>query len=237
MGLNVYRIDTGIVGKIFGIIRQTELPVMSLQKCFGFSHGSIILSIVDLVSSDNHYVIKDQDELERFENPLNNSWIQKSQYYIRHPKKARERYLIEAEKFHEYIYREQISDIVSFLRGNLTLKHLTISSEEGIDFSAFANIPIEDLKVEGKADVKLKSKKELVINCPEGLKISEKRKEYIWINDFQDLLSVVDGFQGGEFRHTIEISNSFGMGLKEAKQIGVGTSWLRKCKFEIKFTC
>src|SRR5690606_29501635 len=127
-----YRIDTGLVGKVFGIIRETDLP--SMIGSSAFSTNSIKLSLVDLIAFDNHYVINSKDELNRFENPLGNSWIQKNQYYIRHPKKARERCLIEAEKFHEYIYREQISDIVSFLRANLTLKHLTISSEEGIDF-------------------------------------------------------------------------------------------------------
>ncbi|GIO35737.1 hypothetical protein J41TS12_05980 [Paenibacillus antibioticophila] len=238
MGLSVYRIDTGLIGRIFGFFRKTDLPTpvgvaaaTSLTKRIG-------LSISDLMNFENHYVINSEGELKRFENPLGNSWSKSAgQYYIRHPKKSRERQLIEAEKFHEYIYREQISDIVAFLRANLSIKHLTISSTAETDFSAFANLPIEDLKIEGKAEVKLFSKKELVINCPEGLKISEKRKEYVWIKDFQELLAVVDGFPGGDFHHSIEISNSFGMTLKEAKLLGIEGSWLNKRKFEIKFSC
>lgn len=233
MNLSVYRIDTGIVGKVFGLFRKTDLPVQATAKI----GGSVLLSVNDLVNFENHYVINSDDELGRFENPLGNSWVQKNQYYIRHPKKARERWLIEAEKFHEFIYREQLSDIISFLRANIPLKHLLVSSQDGIDFSAFANVPIEDLQVEGKAQIKLSSKKELIIDCPEGLKISEKRKEFIWINDFQELMSVVDGFVGGEFSHTIEINNSFNMTVKEAKLFGVGESWLKSSKLKISFSC
>lgn len=231
----MYRIDTGIVGKAFGFFRKTDLPVQQMASA---SIGtSVLLAVSDLVNYENHYVINSDDELSRFENPLGNSWVQKNQYYIRHPKKARDRWLIEAEKFHEFIYREQLSEIISFLRANIPLKYLLVSSQEGIDFSAFANVPIEDLQVEGKAQIKLNSKKELVINCPEGLKISEKRKEFIWINDFQELMSVVDGFVGGEFSHTIGIDNSFNITLKEAKLVGVGASWLKSSKLKISFSC
>lgn len=199
MGLSVYRIDMGVIGKIFGIFRNTDLPTMLGTQGVTTIHKRVGLSLADYFGFDNHYVINTVDELNRFENPLGNSWSKStSQYYIRHPKKASERFLIEAEKFHEYLYREQISDIVAFLRANLSIKHLTISSTAETGFSTFANLPIEDLKIEGKAEVKLSSKKELVINCPEGLKISEKRKEYVWINDFQELLAVVDGFPGGD---------------------------------------
>jgi len=238
VSLSVYRIDTGVIGRIYGVFRKTDLP--SLAGAIGFNNSTkkIGLSIIDLMHFDNHYVINTEEELRRFENPLGNSWSKSaSQYYIRHPKKIRERLLIESDKFHEYIYREQISDIVAFLRANLSIKHLTISSATESDFSVFANLPIEELKIEGKAEVKLSTKKELVIDCPEGLKISEKRKEYVWINDYQELLTVVDGFSNGDFRHTIEISNSFGMTLKEASSIGVDGSWLNNRKFEIKFSC
>ncbi|MBW7474308.1 hypothetical protein K0T92_06095 [Paenibacillus oenotherae] len=236
MGLSVYRIDTGVIGKIFGLLRKTDLPTMLGAQ--GLMTKRVSLAVTDFVGFENHYVINSVDELNRFENPLGNSWSKStSQYYIRHPKKARDRFLIEVDKFHEYIYREQISDIVAFLRANLSIKSLTISSAAETDFSAFAHLPIEGLKIEGKAEAKLISKKELVINCPEGMKISEKRKEYVWINDFQELLEVVDGFPGGDFRHTIEISNSFGMTLKEAKLLGIGGSWLNNRKFEIRFSC
>ena len=143
--------------------------------------------------------------------------------------------LIEAEKFHEYIYREQIDEIISFLRSNFSVKHLSIKVNEGNSFSAFAKVPIEGLSIEGEASVELRSNKELFINCSQGLKISEIRNSYVWINDFQDLISVVEDFQDAEFRHSIKINNSFNMSLKEANTIGVGVQWLQDWFFEISF--
>lgn len=233
MALKVYRIDTSFIGKIFGIFRETDIP---LQSAIGpKTFGNVSKAIDDYVKYDNHYVIKNEDELGRFKNPLGNGWIEKEQYYIRHPKEVKTRCLIEAEKFHEFIYREQIAEIVSFLRSNFMVKHLTISVEDGLDFNAFTRVPIEGMQFEGNVSIKKSNSKELVIDCPQGLRLSEKRTDYIWINDFQDLIAVADNFSGGEFKHVIKIDNAFGLGIEEAKTIGVGLSWLQKSKFEIRF--
>ncbi|WP_172251693.1 hypothetical protein [Saccharibacillus deserti] len=103
MTLKVYRIDTSVVGKVFNILRKTDLPVahgISPQFKLG---NSVLNAIIDYKKFENHYIIKDKDELDRFENALGNSWIPKEQYYIRHPKIKKDRLLIEANKFHEYI--------------------------------------------------------------------------------------------------------------------------------------
>ncbi|MCG4470886.1 hypothetical protein L0P50_18670, partial [Lawsonibacter sp. DFI.6.74] len=88
-----------------------------------------------------------------------NSWIEKEQYYIRHPKASKDRVLIEAEKFHEYIYREQLSEIISYLRSEFRLKYLKIEIKQGNDFSSYINLPIEEIPVEGETNIKLGSSK------------------------------------------------------------------------------
>ena len=230
MALKVYRIDKSIVGAIFNIFRKTDIPLTA-----GIIGGNLLRAGNDLVNFDNHYVIKNDDELSRFSNPLGNSWIQGEQYYIRHPKQVRERWLIEAQCFHDFIYREQISEIISYLRSNFSLKHLEILSENENSLEFSAKVPIEELQIEGEATISLINKRELIIDCPRGLKVSEKRSSYIWIDDFQELKAVVDDFNGGEFSHVIEVNNSFGMGLKECNTIGVKAGLATRNKFSIKF--
>lgn len=235
MSLRIYRIDTSIIGKIFGLMRRTDTPPLVTGGINGGLFRNVVRATNDLVNYDNHYIIKDKDELARFQNPLHDSWIVKEQYYIRHPKETRTRWLIEAEKFHEFIYREQVSEIIAFIRANLPVKYLSIRIRQGADFGSFVHVPITGMDLEGSAKIGLNTNTELVIECPEGLKPSEKRKEYVWLDDFQELKEVVDNFSHGEFRHVIRKDNSFCLKAKEAKTIGVGVSWLRTWEFELTF--
>ena len=144
--------------------------------------------------------------------------------------------LIEADKFHEYIYREQLAEIISYLRSEFKLKYLRIEIKKGNDFSSFINLPIEDIPVEGEARVKLGSNRVIEITSERGLKRSEKRTDYVWLQDFQELLSVVDNFEDGIFKHTISIDNSFGINAKIANYIKIGTGWINSSQFEITFS-
>ena len=116
MSLKIYRIDTSIVGKGFRRLRKSDLPT---HMAAGFIGQNLIRGISDYLTGDNYYLLDAKTELDRFINPLGNSWIEKTQYYVRHPKTVKDRELIEAQYFQEYILREQISDIVSFLRANI----------------------------------------------------------------------------------------------------------------------
>lgn len=235
MKVKIYRIDKGILGKIFRGIRKPDLPAVACLSTGGIG-SNIIRTIGDFVVSDNIFVIDNKEELNRFENALGNSWIEREQYYVRHPKASKDRLLIEAEKFHEYIYREQLSEIISYLRSELRLKHLRIEVKKGNDFSIYTNLPIEEIPVEGKANVKLNSNKVLEITSDKNLKSSEKRIEYVWLKDFQELISVVDNFEEGTFKHRITINNSFGINAKIGNQIGIGSNWTNSSIFEISFS-
>lgn len=231
MKVKIYRIDSGVLGKVFRMFRQSDLPPQSMLAC-----GNLMRTVRDFTESENIFVIDNKDELNRFENALGNSWIEKEQYYIRHPKASKDRVLIEAEKFHEYIYREQLSEIISYLRSEFRLKYLKIEIKQGNDFSSYINFPIEEIPVEGEANIKLGSSKVLEIISERGLKRSEKKTDYVWLQDFQELLSVVDDFEDGLFKHTISIDNSFGINVKVANHIGIVSSWTQSSKFEITFS-
>lgn len=232
MSLKIYRIDNSLVGKGFRILRKPDLPVMAASgTLFG---QNFIRGIRDCLTGDNYYLIGN-DELDRFINPLGNSWIQKEQYYVRHPKAIKDRELIEAQNFQEYILREQISDIVSFLRANIQIKNLYIKSLNHLNFNLGVNVPIEDMQVEGNVEIKTYNEYELKITSKTRLKISEKRKNYTWIDDFSTLKVALDNFEGGLFEEKIIIDNSFGMNLKEASIIGMNTKLMEKKEFIIKF--
>lgn len=233
MSLKIYRIDTSLVGKGFRVFRKSDLPVsMAGTATIG---GNLMRGIGDFFTGDNYYLLDEKNELNRFINPLGNSWIEKTQYYVRHPKSVKDRELIECQYFQEYILREQISDIVSFLRANIQIKELYIKSLSQTSFNFGVKVPIEQMVVEGNVNIDKFTEYELKITSKSRLKISEKRTDYTWINDFSTLKTAIDNFEGGKFEERLIIDNSFGFSLKEANRIGMNTNLMGRKEFIINF--
>ena len=232
MALKIYRIDTSIVGKGFRMFRKSDLPTAMATGSLG---GNLVRGIADYYMGDNYYLLDSKNELDRFINPLGNSWIEKSQYYVRHPKNIKDRELIEAQNFQEYILREQISDIVSFIRANINIKELYIKSLNQVSFNSGVKVPIEKMQVEGNVNIDLCSQYELKITSNTRLKISEKRLNYTWIDDFSTLKAAIDNFDGGTFEEKLIIDNSFGFSLKECKRIGMSANLMGRKEFVIRF--
>lgn len=155
MDVRIYKIDTGLTGKNFSSDKRTNFPIGGKTNSF-YSVGNLMRGLEDYFLQGNLYFIDKEEELEKFENPLGDRWIAKRKYYINHPKKSRENLLIEANKFHEYIFREQLEEIANYLHSELHINSLKIEVEEGNDFSAYTNLPIEEMRLndEGKAELK-----------------------------------------------------------------------------------
>ena len=162
MDVRIYKIDTGLTGKNFSSDKRTNFPIGGKTNSF-YSVGNLMRGLQDYFLQGNLYFIDKEEELEKFENPLGDRWIAKRKYYINHPKKSRENYLIEANKFHEYIFREQLEEVVNYLHSQLHINSLKIEVKEGNDFSSYTNLSIEEMKLNGEGKAELKDNKTLEI--------------------------------------------------------------------------
>lgn len=167
MDVRIYKIDTGITGRNFSSDKRTNFPIGGKTNSF-YSIGNLMRGIEDFYLEGNLYFIDKEEELEKFYNPLGDRWVAKKKYYISHPKKARENYLVEASKFHEYIVREQLEEIANYLHSQLNINSLNIEVEEGNDFSSYNNVPIEGMKLKDHGKVELRGDKTLEIKWSEN---------------------------------------------------------------------
>lgn len=135
-------------------------------------------------------------EISRFRHPHDEDLVD-NVYYIRHPKKARTDWLIPANRFRAHIIGEQISEIVSFIRSNANVKYLRVSITDKTGAKVCAKAMIKDVKVEGEAEVALSENHEVIINCHAPLKASEKRRDYVWIKDFEATCACIDQMNKG----------------------------------------
>ena len=205
--------------------------------------------IEDFYLEGNLYFIDKEEELEKFYNPLGDRWVAKKKYYISHPKKERENYLLEASKFHEYIVREQLLEIANYLHHELNINYLKIEAEEGNNFSHYTNVAIEEMNLNDEGKVELKGDKTLEIKWSENV---NSQNEFLWIDDFEGLVNMVqelkasnkrgekEGLEGNSLgergiSYILEIDNSFGISEKIGKKIGVNPTWLKKCSFKLVF--
>ncbi|MDU5492251.1 MAG: hypothetical protein E6094_04710 [Clostridium perfringens] len=149
MNVRIYKINTGITGRNFSSDKRSNFPIGGKTNSF-YLEGNL-------------YFIDKEEELEKFYNPLGDRWVAKKKYYISHPKKEREIYLLETSKFHEYIVREQLEEIANYLHHELNINSLKIEAEEGNDFSSYTNVAIEEMNINNDGKVELKGDKTLEI--------------------------------------------------------------------------
>lgn len=248
MDVRIYKINTGITGRNFSSDKRSNFPIGGKNNSF-YSIGNLMRGIEDFYLEGNLYFIDKEEELEKFYNPLGDRWVAKKKYYISHPKKERENYLLEASKFHEYIVREQLEEIANYLHHELNINSLKIEVEEGNDFSSYTNIVLEEMNINNDGKVELKGDKTLEIKWSENV---NSQNEFLWIEDFEGLVNRVQELKSSNKRgedvgseenslgergisYILEIDNSFGISEKIGKKIGVNPAWLKKCSFKITF--
>ncbi|HAT4212398.1 TPA: hypothetical protein I9010_001983 [Clostridium perfringens] len=248
MDVRIYKINTGITGRNFSSDKRSNFPIGGKSNSF-YSIGNLMRGIEDFYLEGNLYFIDKEEELERFCNPLGDRWVAKKKYYISHPKKEKENYLLEASKFHEYIFREQLLEIANYIHCELNINSLKIEVEEGNDFSSYTNVPIEEMKLKDHGKAELRGDKTLEIKWSENV---NSQNEFLWIEDFKGLVNKVQelkasnkrGEDGGSEENSLgkrgiyyilEIDNSFGISEKIGKKIGVNPTWLKKCSFKLVF--
>lgn len=248
MDVRIYKINTGITGRNFSSDKRSNFPIGGKTNSF-YSIGNLMRGIEDFYLEGNLYFIDKEEELEKFYNPLGDRWVAKKKYYISHPKKERENYLLEASKFHEYIVREQLLEIANYLHHELNINYLKIEAEEGNDFSSYNNIVLEEMNLNNDGKVELKGDKTLEIKWSENI---NSQNEFLWIDDFEGLVNMVqelkasnkrgekEGLEGNSLgergiSYILEIDNSFGISEKIGKKIGVNHTWLKKCSFKLVF--
>lgn len=231
MALQVYRIDRSFIGRVGHFFKKPDLPIMTGAAAVFGTFGHIAQVFME-VNTENCYILTEEDEIKRFRNPLDASLLD-DVYYIRHPKKARTDCLIPADQFHSFVVREQIADIVSYVRANARVKRLRVSIDSGVGATINAKGIVEGMPLEGSASVKESRAHEVIIECDAPLKASEKRRDFIWMDDFASTVAAVDDFTGG----TIEINEhydlSFGLDAKVAEMISVGASWMRNYRYHV----
>ena len=167
MDVRIYKINTGITGRNFNSDKRSNFPIGGKTNSF-YSIGNLMRGIEDFYLEGNLYFIDKEEELEKFYNPLGDRWVAKKKYYISHPKKERENYLLEASKFHEYIVREQLEEIANYLHSQININSLKIEGEEGNDFSSYNNIVLEEMNLNNDGKVELKGDKALEIKWSEN---------------------------------------------------------------------
>lgn len=228
MKLLVYRIDSSFFGKLNNTFKKPDLPLMASA---GLAIGNPFKNTADFFR-ENFYVLIKKSEIERFKEAFGNSFL-KNIYYIRHPKDVRTNILIPSTRFHDYIIREQLSDIISYIRANLKVKKLKIQLLTKRNAELGMNTVIRDIPVEGNASVSLSSNTTIIINCATPLKPSEKRTQYIWIEEFQHLKAMIDDAENGKFTIKEDFDLSFGANVRASKVLGFNMDFAGNRTFKI----
>jgi hypothetical protein len=131
------------------------------------------------------------------------------------------------------VVREQIADIVSFVRAELPVKRIEFEIAQGASLDAVLDGG-EKVPVDGKARFARRSSYAFVLEADKPLKPSEKKHEYVWLDHFPDVKTAVDNFADGDFSITERSDVSFGLGVESAKKLGVNMDFMKEQRWSLK---
>jgi hypothetical protein len=238
MKLKVYRIDRTLLGKLGRKLKEPDLPP-SAGMLGGGLIGHLLQTVHD-VRTDDFYILSDDAEISRFRDPTHQP-LRDGVYYVRNPREAYTRELVVASDFHHWILKQQATEMLDFIRGNLQATRIEFQLENSagaqVDFSASFPTDAGPLPVAAGARSHAAAKHRVVVDCERPLKASEKRTTYGWINDFPQLLSAVDAASSrGTLSVIEEFDYSFGLSGKVADLMGMSASWLCKHTWKLDVT-
>lgn len=148
MMVRVYRIDRGVLGKVVNFLKTPPLPVAA-----AFSPVNIRDNLGYLFRK-NFFVLSREEEISRFRDPLGRDLVD-GVYHIRHPKKAMTDCLLPANEFHRFIIREQIADIISYVRAKVNVRNLSVTIARAGGGSINVGAIVEGLPLEGEVSLQL----------------------------------------------------------------------------------
>ena len=224
--LKIYRLEDSIWGELFRKLRKPDMPA-----------GTIILghpkdTLKDFIKDSNIYLL-DKEQISKFINVHNESWHDNI-YYIRHPKQAMERYLIQADRFLQYIEQQKLAEIIAYIRNNCNPHRISIETTDANGFKGCVkgNVNLEeehtednnneiDINIGANASLKLRSYNKIEIVCDDRIKPSEQLHNFVWIDDFTVLKTAIDNYNGGKIEIHQVIESSWHISANLAAHIGL----------------
>ena len=235
MDLLVYRIDRSLWGWVVKLFKEPPLPAMAAGVMRLDFVNKIQRTLNDIVK-DNFYVLTKEEEINRFEDPRGYDLVD-NVYYFRHPKKMRTNWLIPAHDFHHFIVREQLADLVGYILSNLNVKKIEIEINTDKGGKLEIGTTLEEVSVQGKINIDVSKKFKMVLNCEEPLKPSEKRREYVWLEDFPNTVAIIDSVAKSQFKIEEKFNTSFGIDVKIADILQLDTKWLDNFHWQLEVIC
>jgi len=146
-------------------------------------------------------------------------------FYIEHPRK--EGILFPASRFHAEIEKEQVHEIVKFLRANLLLKRYKIVrvDEERGSVSAKSRDIKSAVDFQAAYNNKATTLIEWTYPDPEVIPLTER---LVWMNKFEIIRASVGGCKAKSGVCLEDLDLSFGIRGSVAKQVGFSEMWLKK---------
>lgn len=183
-------------------------------------------SIKDFV--DTKYITS-VEELKKY-SFAQNTRIDADTTYILHP--YCNNLLIEKNNFFEYIIREQINEIITYITSSFSINELTVNVINKKSHLAELTTKLEDVLCSVGFDRKSK------YLC--SVKIGQTKRhgsnmDYIWLKNMPILVNAVR-LKSSHVNIKQEIDNSFGINMPFASAVGLNLNALKHCCFEISYS-
>jgi hypothetical protein len=156
--------------------------------------------------------------------------VQVNVTYAVHPDVAKPNSVVVASEFHHVIVREQIADLVAFIRSAVRAVAIRIEVEsegsgkaEGSFFSRFSL----------KADGAVTKRHSIELEYDDPRKVEATERPY-WLRLFPEIVAAFNNAERGTIKRSVSVDTTFGLSASLAKQAGIDLSWLGRQRFDVE---
>ena len=199
-------------------------------------------SLKRLIDEKRFSIIESQEALNAYVNANGNEWVTNSktlkqrQYYIRHPKQAKNNILVEAKDFYSFIEEEQKDELIHFIMSHCSAKVIQIDRTEILETEGKAAAKVQGADIAAGATYGQMKGNYYNFTSPNGTPKTEPRQEYFWI-DKSIMSSIKMLTEGASITQSYQSDFTFGLSIAEAKTVGLDMNMHKKFSYTIHIEC
>lgn len=199
-------------------------------------------SLKRLIDENRFSIIESKEALATYVNANGNEWVTNSkmlkqrQYYIRHPKKAKNNILVEAKDFYSFIEEEQKDELIHFIMSHCSAKVIQIDRTEILEAEGKAAANVQGANVSAGVSYGQMRGNYYNFTSPNGTPKMEPRDEYFWI-DKSIMSSITMLTEGASITQSYQSDFTFGLSVAEAKTVGLDMNMHKKFTYTIHIEC
>jgi hypothetical protein len=194
--------------------------------------GFGVVKLLDEMYKKNICILNTDEDIKKFDFAYGNS-PRENTVYVRHPKVSAGNILIPAERYREYILREQAADIVDYIASAVPVRSIELSVLRSTGGKLSLTGIVENLPVKSDGNISLENSYSVKIQYEKPLVRPAKPRMGHWMSEYDHIVRTIAPLKGGTVSVRERSALNMGFSVKMAEMLGIKSTLQGDFEFEL----